>query len=359
LFEEVSVRSFADLDRLIGTVPGDVVMRLRSIDIGSGSEALYRNQLPALLTELANRARVQSITASSAIEGVVVPDVQRAARIIDDKAGALRTRSEQELAGYRKTLDYLFQDDWHPLNTGLILHLHRLLWSETEMAGGQLKTADNLVVDRSPDGSVEVRFVPVPAARTEFYLTDLIDRYREAQAHGRHHPVLLIGLFVLDLLVIHPFADGNGRVARALTNALLVDAGYEVCRWVSLEQLIAETADRYYETLLRSTYDWHEDGADPWPWLTYFAEVVATAYGLFAERAAADRTGGTKQERVRRYVLEHAPPIFRLADVRTALPGVSDQTIRLVLDQLKAERAVTPDGTGRAAAWRRTPRRAR
>lgn len=93
------MRSFADLDRLVGRVPADIVMRLRSIDTGRGSEALYRHQLPALLTELANRARIQSITASSAIEGVVVPDAARAERIIEGTAGVLRNRSEQELAG--------------------------------------------------------------------------------------------------------------------------------------------------------------------------------------------------------------------------------------------------------------------
>lgn len=268
------MRSFGDLDRVIGRVPADVVMRLRTIDTGRGSEALYRNQLPALLTELAHRARVESITASSAIEGVVVADAQRASNIIAGKAMVLRNRSEQELAGYRKALDYLFREDWRPPNVGLILHLHRLLWSETDVDGGQLKTEDNLVVDRSPDGSVEVRFVPVPASQTEFYLADLVDRYRAAHTAGRHHPVLLIGLVVLDLLVIHPFVDGNGRVARALANALLVDAGYEVCRWVSLEQLIAETADSYYETLLRSTHDWHDDAADPWPWLSDRKSVV-------------------------------------------------------------------------------------
>jgi Fic family protein len=348
------VRSFADLDRLIGHVPAEVVVRLRSVDTGRGSEALYRNQLPALLTELANRARVQSITASSAIEGVVVADAERAARIIDNKAGLLRSRSEQELAGYRKALDYLFQEDWRPLNVGLVLHLHRLLWSETDLGGGQLKSSDNLVVDRSPDGSVDVRFVPVPAAKTESCLAELIDRYGEAQRAGRHHPVLLVGLFVLDLLVIHPFTDGNGRVARALTNALLVDAGYAVCRWVSLEQLIAESADPYYEALLQSTHDWHQDTANPWPWLSYFVTILADAYETFARRAASDRAGGTKQERVREYILEHAPVIFRLADVRTALPGVSDQTIRLVLEQLKADRVVTPEGAGRGAVWRKT-----
>src|SRR3954469_23417164 len=100
--EVQAMRSFSNLDRLIGQVPAHVVMHLRAIDTGRGSEALYRHQLPALLTELANRARIQSITASSAIEGVVVPDVARAKRIIDGKAGVLRNRSEQELVGYRK-----------------------------------------------------------------------------------------------------------------------------------------------------------------------------------------------------------------------------------------------------------------
>lgn len=350
------MRSFADLDRLIGQVPADVVMRLRTIDTGRGSEALYRNQLPALLTELANRARIQSITASSAIEGVVVADAGRASNIISGKVTVLRNRSERELAGYRKALDYLFREDWRPLNVGLVLHVHRLLWSETDVDGGQLKTEDNLVVDRSPDGSVEVRFVPVPAAQTEYYLTDLIDQYRAAQKDGHHHPVLLVGLAVLDLLAIHPFVDGNGRVARAVANALLVDAGYEVCRWVSLEQLIAESPDAYYETLLRSTQDWHEDAADPWPWLSYFVGLLAGAYETFAQRAASERSLGTKQQRVREYVTKYAPSVFRLADVRSALPGVSDQTIRLVFEQLKAEQLVAPEGTGRAAVWRKIPR---
>jgi Fic family protein len=200
-----------------------------------------------------------------------------------------------------------------------------------------------------------VRFVPVPAAKTESCLRDLVGRYQAAQQDDRHHPVLLVGLMILDLLVVHPFADGNGRVARVLTNALLVDAGYEVCRWVSLEQLIAESADEYYEALLRSTHDWHEDSADPWPWLTYFVTTLAAAYRRFGQRAAADRSSGTKQDRVRAYVLNHADLVFKLSQVREALPGVSDPTIRLVLEQLKNEGRVRSSGTGRGAVWVRLP----
>lgn len=349
------MRSFGELGRVVGQVPAQLVTRLSAVDVGRGSEALYRDQLSGLLTELADRARAASITASSAIEGVVVPDAARAGQIISRRARSLRTRSEQELAGYRDALDYLFQQDWRPLNVGLLLHLHRLLFSHTAAGGGRLKTADNLVVDRSADGQVTVRFRPVPAADTEFYLAELIDRYDKAVTAKRHHPVLLVGLFVLDLLVIHPFEDGNGRVARAITNALLVEAGYTVCRYVSLEQAIADSADAYYQALLDSTHGWHEEETDPWPWLEYFVETLARTYQTFANRAASARSEGSKQDRVRDYVLRHAPQVFRVADVRAALPGISDQTIRLVLDRLRVEGRVMPDGVGRSARWHRDP----
>jgi Fic family protein len=352
------LRSFADLDALIGLVPAQVVTQLSAIDFGRGSEALYCDQMPGLLTELANRARVQSITASSAIEGIIVPDADRAQRIIDRRTTALRNRSEQELAGYRDAQDYLFREDWRPLNAGLILHLHRLLFAHTAMPGGAFKTEDNLVVDRSPDGSTTVRFKPVSAASTPFAIDDLIERYGRAIAAGEHHPVLVSGLFVLDLLVIHPFEDGNGRVARLLTSAMLSEHGYTAGRYVSLEQVISESADTYYQALLGSTHGWHEGTADPWPWLGYFTSVIAGAYAVFAvfaDRAAAAQTSGTKQQRVREHVLHYALATFRLADIRTALPGVSDQTIRLVLEQLRGEGKVRADGTGRSATWTRLP----
>ena len=167
--------------------------------------------------------------------------------------------------------------------------------------------------------------------------------------------MLLSGLFILDLLVIHPFEDGNGRVARLLTGALLGEHGYTVGRYVSLEQEIAESADAYYQALLDSTHGWHEGTADPWAWLGYFTSMIASAYAVFAYRAAAARTPGTKQERVREHILRHAPATFRLADIRTAVPGVSDQTIRLALEQLRGEGKVRADGTGRSATWTRIP----
>lgn len=348
------MRSFIDLDARIGLVPAAVVTHLSRADTGRGREDLTRGRAPALLTELAARARIESITASSALEGIVVPDAARAIQIIGGRATVLRNRSEQEFAGYRSALDYLFTEDWHPLNVGLILHLHALLFEYAD-SGGAFKANDNLVVDRAPDGEITVRFRPVSATQTPFYTAELVERYTQALQSGRHHPLLLNGLFALDLLTIHPFTDGNGRVTRALTNALLVDAGYHVGRYVSLEQRIAESADDYYAALLASTHGWHDEAHDPWPWLTYFVTLVADAYDEFEARAATPHAGATKQERVREVVLHQLPSVFRLADIRAALPGVSDQTIRLVLEAMKREHLIESEGTGRGATWGRLP----
>ncbi len=280
-------------------------------------------------------------------------DRARAAEIVAGESERLRDRSEQEFAGYRSALDYLYQEQWRPLNAGLFLHLHRLLFQYTLTAGGQFKEVENLVVDRMPDGTSVKRFTPVSAAQTPHYVEELISRFLIAHEASRHHPVIVIGLFVLDLLTIHPFVDGNGRIARASTNALLQDAGYDVTRYVSLETAIARSADAYYAALLASTRGWHEGAHDPWPWLRYFVGVVAESYQEFTTLTESARSGGSKQDRVRDYVLNHAPATFQITDIRAALPGVSDQTIRLALTQLKASGQVEADSVGRGATWTR------
>jgi Fic family protein len=158
-------------------------------------------------------------------------------------------------------------------------------------------------------------------------------------------------LFVLDFLTIHPFVDGNGRLARLLSTRLLFEVGYGVGRYVSLEGLVYERRDAYYDALAASTVGWNDGVHDPWPWLRFFIEVIADAYERFAKRAADHRSGISKQDRVRTYVLNHAGSSFEMADVRRAVPGVSDQTIRLVLRELKDEGLVSPSGVGRGTKW--------
>ncbi|UZN01625.1 Fic family protein [Cellulomonas sp. S1-8] len=347
------MQSFVDLDRLVGSVPSGVVTGLRTIDTGRGGEALDHGVVPTLLAGLAERARAARIEASSALDGVVVDDTARAARIIAGRAERLRGRDEQELAGYRAVVDHLDEEQGRPLDVDLVLHLHRLLFQHTTTPGGRLRQVENVVVGQASDAARVKRFTPVPVAATPAYLDELVARYRRAQDAGRHHPVLLAGLFVLDLLAIHPFVDGNGRIARALTNALLLDAGYGVTRYVALETTMADSPEAYAAALLDATHDWHVARHDPWPWLRYVVHALAGCSTQLATLTANARRGRSKQDRVRDHVLHDARATFRISEIRAASPDVSDQTIHLVLAQLKAEGLVAPDGVGRAATWSR------
>jgi Fic family protein len=161
-------------------VPGDVVATLRRIDRAAGAEARYADQLPQLLDALRQQARVESVTASSAIEGIVVDDA-RVPKLVSGALDRFRNRSEAEFAGYTAALDYLNQQDPGELSVGLVLHLHRLLFSFTEGRGGDFKTDDNIVVDRQPDGTRVVRFVPVSARETPFFMDELV-----TPGPGRH-----------------------------------------------------------------------------------------------------------------------------------------------------------------------------
>jgi Fic family protein len=325
------MRSFQRPDTL-DPVPGATVAVLRSIDLAAGSEARFADQVPQLLVE-----------------------DRRVDTLLSGEAQRFRDRNEAEFAGYRAALDYLNQTDPGDFSVGLILHLHRLLFSYTAGRGGHFKTDDNVVVDRHSDGTTGVRFEPVSAQETPFFVDELVARTSEGLASGDRHPLLVIAACVLDLSCIHPFADGNGRVARLVTTHLLHHAGYRVGRYVSIEQLIFETKDGYYAALGASTDRWFDDGHHAlWPWADYLLDRIDLAYQRFSTRVAAGLNGDTKQGRIRDFVLMHAPPKFTIADIRRAVPGVSDQTIRLVLTELKLQHRITNDGTGRSAAWYRT-----
>jgi len=186
-------------------------------------------------------------------------------------------------------------------------------------------------------------------------LSELVHRYEEARKKQAAHPLVLSAAFILDFLAIHTFADGNGRVARILTTHLLLREGYGVPQYVSVEQRIFETKNSYYDALHASHRGWLEARHSPWPWIEYLATVLSEAYDAFEKRVAAASSGKdlTKQERVREYVLRHAPQTFTIDDVRRSVLGVSTETIRLVLARLRKEGIVKPVGFGRSAAWER------
>jgi Fic family protein len=334
-------------------VPAPIVALLGRIDRAAGAESRHSDQLPQLLEALREEARIESVTASSAIEGVVVDD-RRVPGILAGRTGRFRTRSEAEFAGYTAALDYLYDDSPGDVTVGLVLHLHRLLFSATPGGGGAFKSDDNLVVNREVDGSRTIRFEPVTARETPFFTQELVERANEQLTSGRHHPLLVDAALILDLTCIHPFADGNGRIARLLTTYLLHRSGYGIGRYVSIEQLFYEAKDDYYAALAAATTGWFDDGQHSvWPWAEFLLARLADAYSRFESRVAAGQSAATKTERVEDFVLRHSSDTFTIADIRRALPGISDTTIRSVLTRLRNAGRISVDGTGRGATWRR------
>jgi Fic family protein len=345
--------SFVDLDRTFAGQPRKLGSLLARIDTGRGREGLFDDQMPELLGQLASDARVASITASNAIEGVIVEDGR--AEQLADGSHRYRDRNEREFAGYRDATDELMRLDTHePLTVPFVLHLHRRLFAHSGGRGGQLKSDPNVIVSYG-GGERRVVFEPTPPEQTEFQLRELLTRYETSKKAQSAHPLVLVGALIVDFLAIHPVADGNGRLARLLTTYELLSQGYEVARYVSIEQRIYESKSAYYAALYESQRDWHEGRHDIWPWITYLAEILASAYDDFERHvAASDPQAGNKQERARTHILRYAPQVFRRRDIERALPGISDATIRLVLAELRDEGRISPEGAGRGARWRRT-----
>lgn len=339
------------------TIPTTAVWALTELAEARGKQELYTRQSPQRLRVLREHAIVESAVSSNRIEGIEI-DRARVGTVVFGRA-LLRDRDEEEVRGYRNALALVHQKGPPetgaalPVSVGTIQKLHRLSRGEVWDAG-QFKEKDGDIIERSPDGRERVRFRTVPAAETPAAMDDLVRRWHDGLKERWVHPLLLLAAFNLDFLCIHPFRDGNGRVSRLLFLLQCYHLGFEVGRYVSLERLIEENKERYYETLEISSRGWHDGAHDPWPFVHHVLFLLKTAYREFARRVgetAAPR--GAKTELVQATVAKTTGP-FRVADLQRACPGVSVDLIRRVLKNLRDEGAVECLGRGRSASWQKT-----
>lgn len=325
---------------------------LRDLGECKGKQELFERQKPEVLEGLTTVAKIESTDASNRLEGIVAPDARLRQLVLHETNP--RNRPEQEIAGYRDALELLHDSRKDiPVAVNVIQQLHQRIYSFMPSEGGYWKLTDNQIVEYAADGSVaRVRFNPTPAVSTGPAMDELVALYQQAAAEGKE-PLVVIPLVVLDFLCIHPFQDGNGRVARLLTLLLLYHHDYEVGRYISLERIFENSKESYYETLEASSQGWHEDAHNPHPWLTYFWGVLRKAYREFEERVGSLEKGrGSKSQQVRNAV-QRTVRSFTISDIERECPGVSKETIRSVLRQLKQSGVVVLRGRGRGARWRK------
>lgn len=243
-------------------------------DLGEarGRQELFTRQAPQKLKVLREHALIESMVSSNRVEGVEV-DQSRVGTLMFGKP-ALKDRDEEELRGYRDALRLIHEQSARlSLSQETILRLHQLcrgsIWD-----AGRFKERDVDIIQKYPDGRSRVRFKTVPAAEIPKCVNETFQLWERGLVEKWVHPLVLIAALNLDFLCIHPFRDGNGRVSRLLLQLATYRCGYEVGRYISLEWLIEQNKERYYETLEQCSQRWHEGKHDPWPFLNKW--VIST-----------------------------------------------------------------------------------
>ncbi|MCG6171315.1 Fic family protein [Anoxybacillus sp. LAT_35] len=330
----------------------ETLQLLSKIDEYKGKQDLYKKQSPQILETLKNVAIIQSTKSSNAIEGIIITN-KRLKSIMAEQTLPM-DRSEGEIAGYRNVLKLIHaSSDAIPISPSIIKQLHRDLYEYVPSQGGEWKSQDNYISETLPNGEKFIRFIPVPAFQTDEHMRLLCMTFQDTVQKGDVHPLIAIAIFILDFLCIHPFHDGNGPMSRLLTLLLLYKFGYEVGRYISIEALIEESKETYYDVLKRSSIHWHEGKNDIFPWLHYFLSIIVAAYKKLEERVGYVETSrGNKRKRIKDFI-EGKIGYFTKEEIRHACPDISEATINRVLNELKEAKKITPIGKGRSAKWKK------
>ena len=213
--------------------------------------------------------------------------------------------------------------------------------------GGKYKTADNVIEEEDSQGIKKIRFKPVPAWETPEAMEELCRAFEEAMATGEIDPLLLIPMFILDFLCIHPFNDGNGRMSRLLTLLLLYRSGYIVGKYISIERMIENSKELYYECLGESSENWYENKNDYVPFVKYMLGVIVGAYREFSSRIKLLITQNiSKPERIEEIIKNTLGTITK-KEIAEKCPDISVVTIQRTLAELLTAEKILKIGGGR------------
>jgi Fic family protein len=338
------------LDR--SPLPLELSQAVQKLGEYKGKQDLYMKQTPQILDTLKQAAIIQSSESSNRIEGItVIPE--RLKVIMADKAKP-KDRPETEIVGYRNVLAKIHtQFETTEINPKTILKFHAEMLKGTGSISGTWKQKDNTIEEKLPDGRWISRFVPVSARETPYFMEETCKLFNRLWNEDKISKLILIPSFILDFLCIHPFTDGNGRISRLLTTLLLHKSCYEVGRYISLEKIVEDSKESYYEVLLKSSQGWHDNDHKIRPWWEYFLGTVLTAYKLLEERVnAIVKVRGAKTNLIENAV-DNMPATFTITDLEKACPSTGRDMIRVVLNNLRKDGRLKCTGLGRGAKWRK------
>lgn len=329
----------------------EIVQMIASIHEHKGKQELFLEANIDELKTLLEVALIQSTGASNRIEGIFTSD-KRLEELVSQRSEP-RNRSEQEIAGYREVLATIHESyEYVVPRPNIILQLHRDLYSYSQgAAGGSYKNSDNVIAEIDAEGNQKARFIPVPAFQTADAMEELCGRFLEAWEADHMNKLVLIPMFILDFLCIHPFNDGNGRMSRLLTLLLFYKASYIVGKYVSIEMLIEKTKETYYEALQASSAGWHENENSYAPFVKYYLGIILKAYNEFENRVEHLKNRSlSKPDRIKAIIDQKVGKITK-KEIMELCPDISKVTVERTLTELVKSGYIAKVGAGPSTGY--------
>ena len=329
----------------------EIVQMVGSIHEHKGKQELFLEANIDELKTLLEVALIQSTGASNRIEGIFTSD-KRLKELVSQKAEP-RNRSEQEIAGYREVLATIHESyEYITPRPNIILQLHRDLYSYSQgNIDGTYKNSDNVIAETDAEGHQKARFIPVPAFQTAEAIDELCAHFLEAWEANLIDKLILIPMFILDFLCIHPFNNGNGRMSRLLTLLLFYKAGYIVGKYVSMEMLIEKTKETYYEALQASSFGWHEGENSYKPFVKYYLGIMLKAYNEFENRVEHLKYHNlSKPDRIKAVIDNKVGKITK-KEIMELCPDISKVTVERTLTDLVKSGYIAKVGAGPSTGY--------
>jgi len=336
---------------------------IAELDEFKGKWELLKTMSPERLQQLRKVATIESIGSSTRIEGAKLTDIQIETLLSNLTSTSFKTRDEQEVAGYAEAMDMVFQayEDLH-ITENHIRQLHQVLLrhsAKDERHRGTYKTLSNQVVAVDEQGvEIGIVFETTTPFDTPREMEELVSWTRKAIDEASMHPLLIIAVFNVVFLAIHPFQDGNGRLSRILITLMLLRAGYDYVPYASLESIVEENKDLYYKALRRTQTTLKTEVADWQPWLGFFLRCLKkqkSNLSVKLEKEQPQTNDDADLPTLSIQVLELFSKNDRLTIAEMVeLTGANQNTLKVRLRELVNAGRIQRHGKGRATWYTRS-----
>lgn len=341
-------------ERIDLPVTHEMLRLIGEIDEFKGRWGALQTLSPERLRALRHVATIESIGSSTRIEGVKLTDRQIETLLADLQQRAFKSRDEEEVAGYAAAMELLFQS-WEELTLteNHLKQLHAVLLkfsTKDEHHRGQYKRAPNHVVAYDQDGrEVGVIFETTAPFQTPLEMQALVAWMNQALEEKHLHPLLIIAVFVVRLLAIHPFQDGNGRLSRILTTLLLLRSGYAYAPYASLESVIEENKDLYYAALRKTQSTLRKTRPNWEAWTIFFLHCLKKQKDNLSAKLQRERILAQSLPSLSLMILKLLREHHRLTIAELErLTGANRNTLKVRLRELTQAHRIAKYGKARA-----------